>query len=170
MLYFGYWYISILFSCRMNLFTVMNIGIDAKDIICQGHISAVASHCLTTREEDLSMLMTVRLTLRSSRSIISWTCPLVGPCNNTTASGTIISWNTETGSTMLSLLKGWLTHIIKCFFSPFLFFFFFLIFWSAANDLTHMTFNTKKLTVPRLLRKIVTTDISADRWDKLELN
>lgn len=163
MLYFGYWYMSILLSCSWR--TVMNIGIDAKDIICQGHISAVASHCLTTREEDLSMLMTVRLTLRSSRSIISWTCPLVGPCNDTTASGTIISWNTETGSTVLSLLKGWLTHIIKCFFSTFLFFF--LISWSAANDLTHMTFNTKKLTVPRLLRKIVTMDISADRWDKL---
>lgn len=47
--------------------------------------------CLTMRGEDLSMLMTVRLTLRSSRSMISWTCPLVGPWTDRTASGTISS-------------------------------------------------------------------------------
>lgn len=45
--------------------------------------------------DDLSMLMTVRLTLRRSRSIISWTWPLVGPCTDRTTSGTNTSRHTD---------------------------------------------------------------------------
>lgn len=55
-------------------------------------MSALFSGNITMRGESRSMLMTVRLTLRRSRSIISWMCPLVGPCTHRRASGT----NTET--------------------------------------------------------------------------
>lgn len=84
---------------------------NAEDVVIKDSCTV----CLTMRGEDLSMLMTVRLTLRRSLSIISWTCPLVGPCTDRRASGTITSWNTATQTCyrVLSALKGRFTHITK---------------------------------------------------------
>lgn len=58
------------------------------------------SVCLTMRGEDRSMLMTVRLTLRRSRSIISWTCPLVGPCGDNATISVRVSY-TDTDDYMM---------------------------------------------------------------------
>lgn len=57
-----------------------------------GDVVAMDTVRLTMRGEDLSMLITVRLTRRRSRSIISWTWPLVGPCTGTTATITHIPY------------------------------------------------------------------------------
>lgn len=82
--YFMWMSVCLLFKCMLRMY------------LSRAYFSCNAAVCLTMRGEDLSMLMTVRLTLRRSRSIISWTCPLVGPCTDRTASGTITRWNTAT--------------------------------------------------------------------------
>lgn len=51
-----------------------------QDVLLDTCTDGVAVSVLTMRGEELSMAMTVRFTRRRSRSIISCTWPLMGPC------------------------------------------------------------------------------------------